>query len=623
MGVAGIQSRKSNPATEFSEQKTDPDSSDRCLQFVVNEVFLLKKPCGSHLLRSAPAVTPGFSCMIENIRKYKALIILSLVLVIVALVVGMKDGFFRHGADGVSMIRVDGRTYNDREFHQYGQGGLELAYGLVQSGGMGFDMDLFQFVTSLTAGASGRDEMPEKFFVSRMVLRRAAEDFGLYPSEDQISDYIRKMKSFSNKEGKFDEAVYRRFVEKGLGRLGLAESDVRELASDVLVMRKLNDLFSTGLEIPLDMARRMQALEGQKVSGALARLDLAPFKDSIKPTDEELKAYWENIQDAFKTEAKRNFTYVLVAPETVAAPEEKKPEPSLADAAMTDEAKKEAEKKKAEEKAKKDAEFAEAKRKKQQELDGKFNDFITLIEQNRGEKFEELAKQQGWEAKSSGLFAVSSPPADLALKLRASSRNGTAADDLFRLTPVAADPLSKISLPIAVGENQWLVARYDGEEASRTKTFDEAKEEVRSQYVAEKSVAAMKKAGNEAIEKIRAALATGKSFADAAKEAGINEVKTFEAITSTSTPDTATQPRELFQASRYADPGSLAELVVEPDRAFIVQVSNREFVKEANRDEQARMKVTSEASSHGFAAFRGWLDSRIEAAQVEALYRKP
>ena len=48
-------------------------------------------------------------------------------------------------------------------------------------------------------------------------------------------------------------------------------------------------------------------------------------------------------------------------------------------------------------------------------------------------------------------------------------------DELFRIEPTS-DPLSKFSQPIAVGDNQWIVARLDGEEKSRPKTFEEAKD---------------------------------------------------------------------------------------------------------------------------------------------------
>ena len=54
----------------------------------------------------------------------------------------------------------------------------------------------------------------------------------------------------------------------------------------------------------------------------------------------------------------------------------------------------------------------------------------------------------------------------------------------------------------------------------------------------------MKKAADEAVAKIKAGLAAGKSFAEAAKEAGIEETKAFTKVTSSYRPDAATEPKQ-------------------------------------------------------------------------------
>ena len=80
--------------------------------------------------------------------------------------------------------------------------------------------------------------------------------------------------------------------------------------------------------------------------------------------------------------------------------------------------------------------------------------------------------------KTTELFARSAAPKELDLKLRSSSRGGKAVDQLF-LIQETSDPFSKISEAIAVGDNQWIVARIDGEEKSRAKTFEEARGDAR------------------------------------------------------------------------------------------------------------------------------------------------
>jgi hypothetical protein len=558
--------------------------------------------------------------MIENIRKFKGLIIFGLALVVFALVIGIKDDLFRTGGGGGRpILKIAGRTYDDQDFQHLGSGAFELASMLARSG----DFGLYQFIMGLSAGAMTNDDAMEKFFVGRMLVRQAKEEFGVYPGEEEISNYIRSLRAFTGPDGKFSEENYRNFVEKGIGRLGMTEADLRDLASDVLASKKINAIIGSGLAVNRDVVVQNLALENQQVTGEIARLDIDPYEAKIEPTDEEIKKYWENIQDSFTTEPLRKFTYIIATPDMPKEEEAAKDEApeSIVEAAATDEAKAAAEKKKAEEKAKKATELAEARRKKQVEIDTLVDDFTFNLEEQKGAGFEELAKKNNWEVKTTELFPRSKPPAELDVNLRSSSRGGKAVDELFRIE-ATADPVSKLSQPIAIGENQWLVARLDGEEKSRTKTYEEAKDEARAQYIAEKASEALKTAANEALEKIKAAVASGKSFADAAKEAGITETKAVSKVTSTYSPDAATEPKNLFEATRNVDPGNLADVIVESDRAFIVHVDKREVVKEENADARIQSEVKSSASQNELTAFTGWIAARTEAAKVEQLYKK-
>jgi DNA-binding phage protein len=194
-------------------------------------------------------------------------------------------------------------------------------------------------------------------------------------------------------------------------------------------------------------------------------------------------------------------------------------------------------------------------------------------------------------------------------------------DELFRIESTT-DPLSKISQPIPIGENQWLVARLDGEEKARPKTFEEAKEEARSQFIREKATEAMKTAANEALAKIKESMAAGKSFADAAKEAGITETREFTKVTRSFSPDPATEPRTLFESVRYVDPGSFAEVIAEADRVFIAHVATREVEKQPDAAARVDSEVTRLITGNETQAFMGWIADRIDAAKVEQLYRK-
>jgi hypothetical protein len=556
--------------------------------------------------------------MIENLRKYTGLMIAIFVILFISFFF-LDSSSVRNIGSGKAIVKIAGRTYSDKEFRTLGSSSMDLAYMLAGSG----EYSIYQFVMGLSTGATSKDDGPVKFFIGRMILRQAKEDFGVYPNEEEITNYLRSLRPFAGPDQKFSPEAYQNFVDKGMGRLGLGEKDLRELASDMIAMKKINAIVGSGLVVSKDAVARNLALENQQITGSIAKLELTPYEEKIEPTEEEIKTYWESISDSFTTEPKRKFSFIIATPEAVIDTEaDKVEEPeTIAEAAASDEVKEAARKKKEEEKAKHAGEMAEKRRKAQFDLDTLVSDFIDQVEEQKGAGFEELAKEYKWEVKTTGLFPLSAVPADIALNVRFNSQGGKVSDQLFKIIETS-DPLSKISEAIPVGENQWIVARLDEEEKSRPKTYPEARDEARAQYILEKATEAIKTAANEDITKIKESLAAGKAFAEAAKEAGIEETTEFSAITKTSRPDGATQPQNLFEVTRTLDPGSIADVVMEPDRAFIVHVATREVVKEANQEARIDGEVTSRANENETIAFLAWLAERVEAAQVEELYNR-
>ncbi len=552
--------------------------------------------------------------MIENIRKYTGLMIATFVILFISFFF-LDSSAVRNFGSGQSMFKIAGRTYSDKEFNTLGSSSFELANMLAQSG----DYNLYQFIMGLSSGATNRDDAPMKFFVGRMILQQAKEDYGVYPNKDEVTDYIRSMSLFSP-EQKFDAEIYQNFIERGMGRLGLTEKDLRLLVSDILAMQKINAIVGSGLQANPDAVATNMALENQLVSGATAKLPLAPFEDKLDPTEEQIKAYWETISDSFTTEPKRKFSYILATPELIVddAPEDKE---SIADLTASDEAKQAAAAKKEEEKAKHVTAMAENRRKAQFDLDTLVSDFVDTLDEDKGAGFEDLAKEYKWEIKTTELFPLSAVPAELNLNVRFSSQGGKAADELFKITETS-DPLSKFSEAIPVGENQWIVARLDEEEPSRTKTYAEARDEARAQYISEKAAEALKAAANEKIAKIKESIAAGKSFTEAAKEAGIEEVADFTDVTRTTTPDGTVQPQNLFETVRTLDPGSIAEAIMESDRAFIVHLDKREVVKNADQAARVDAEVSARTNDNQTIAFVAWIAERIQAAQVQELFKR-
>lgn len=548
--------------------------------------------------------------MIENLRKYTGLIIVLFVLVLIGFLF-MDTSTMRASQGGAPYIKISGRTYSDTEFTHLGPSSYQVTQSLAQAG----DFQLLSFLFTLGGNAGmGSDEATENFFTNRILLRSAKDEFGIYPGDEEIDSFIRQLRAFTGPDGAFSQEQYRNFIEKGIGRMGLTESDIRELASDVLAQRKLSEILGSGLSSNADIVAKRIALDSQRISADIARIDIDPIEEKIDPAEEEIRAYWDTVQDAFRTPEKRKFTYVIAAPTFPAEPAEI-PAPAK-DA--SEEAKAEYETKK----AARSAETAEARRKAQMETDGKVDDFLYELESNKELTFEELAKKDGWEIKETGLFSANDAPEDLRVPLRASSAQGTAADELFRMN-VTSDPFSKISPAIAIGENEWLIAKLVETEESRVQTYEEARAEARARLISEKADKALKQAADEASEKIKAALAEGKTFAEAATAAGItNETVSLPEVTAGYQGDTTKVPANLFEAAKYSDPGTLADPVIESDRAFVIHVRSREVPKSETAEADAAAQAGQAAESNKIAAFASWLEARSEAAEVQPLFRR-
>jgi hypothetical protein len=510
---------------------------------------------------------------------------------------------------GIPVLKIAGRAYTDGDLNKYGANGYQLTMAIVQSG----DYQLFGFLTMLAGNAADESEVSENFFTNRMLLRAAKTEFGVYPSDEEIDSKIRSFRVFTSPDGAFSQEQYRNFIERGLGRLGLAEADIRDLASDIIVHSKISDILSTGLSSDRNIVAKQVAIDGQRINAKFARIDIAPLKANITPTDEEIKTYWETVQDAFKTEEKRKFTYFVAKPTLPAEPEAIAALPESADAAAKAEhAKKVAER---------DATIAEGKRLARLKTGQNVDDLLYKLETQENLDFKNLATDSGFKLQTTELIAKSQAPADLLAASRGSKIEGSAAEALFRLT-VTSDPASKI-IDLAIGENDWLVAYVDEVEISRVKTYDEAKQLALGQLTADKAAAALTKAANEAQEKVKTALAEKKSFEDAAKAAGITaEIGSLTETTSSTQFDTTKYPVGFFEAAKYTAPGTLTEPVIETDRAFIVLVEKREFVKDANTEITIDNELNREVRANGINAFEGWLKNKAEASNVERLNRK-
>jgi hypothetical protein len=542
--------------------------------------------------------------MIEHLRKYTGLIIVVVALLFVGLAFfGDNANLGQSNANDPPVLSVDGTSYSYSELQKGGKSARRLAMELY----------LTDLLVATDAFSMGDDaQADQRFFVNRQILKQARTEFGVHPSSEEIAESRKTLFTLQGKDGTFDQERYNNVV-KNLGSRGMSEQDLLDLMADNLASRKLAVIIGGGLAADPKIAEAQTAAGDQQVSIQLARVALSKFKESLMPTDEELKAPWETTQDKYQTERRVKVSYVIAKP---VYPEPTKEAPKLPDA-VTEEAKKAAEKEAADTKAAEDAKLSEDKRKVDNELADLVDTFLQELEASEGKDFEKLATEYNWPFASTEMFARDAVPPALAIDLRSASNPRPVADLIFDLG-FGTEAMSRFTDALPIADGAFLVARLEEEEAVRAKTFDEAKEEVRTDFIAKASGEALKKDADEKAAKIREGLAAGKSFTDLAKELGL-EPKAHGPFKATDKLDGEADVSTLFQTAALVDPGALADPVLQPDSALFIFVEKREMVKDPARAERVASAHRNLGQTQQRQAFSAWLTDRLEATKVEQI----
>ncbi|WP_367871360.1 SurA N-terminal domain-containing protein [Luteolibacter sp. Populi] len=552
--------------------------------------------------------------MIEHLRKYTGLIIFVIALLFVGLAFfGDNMGSSQASTNNPVVLTVDGTSYTATNYRKLAEAPLSLAQN-QQNFQMAMQLGLFTFAGELGAfGAEGEQGL-RRFFINRLNLRAAGKEFGIHPSPDEIK--ARVMKAFADQNGAFDQARYNDFVEL-LHRFGMQEkTDWIDLVSDILTAEKMKEIVGSGLAGNRQLAVESTANSDQQVTIQVARTVLPTFMEQVKPTDEELKTAWETTKEKYMVDRKIKVTYLIAKPKYP----EKKTEPPKLPTALSEDAKKAEEKAEAERKAKEEAEYAAQKRDADDELLTALDSMWLSTQNSNGKDFEKLGADNGWELVSTELFQRVAVPPALAVSTIQSTPTPLG-DYLFRLS-ATSDPLTSFTeAPLPLKDGAYIIARLDGSEEARPKTFEEAKEEVRTDYIKEKATAALKKDAEDKATKIREGLKAGKPFADLAKELAL-EPKSHGPFKRTDKLEGEADTTTLFETAATVDPGTLADPVIKPDGALFVFVEKRELVKDPARDERVNQGVERQTDEMQRYAFQSWLSERLDATRIEDPFAK-
>ena len=534
---------------------------------------------------------------------------------------------------GPAVVKTNDKTYAYKDLQKAEQKvrlGQRLLQESIQSGSFTTYGDISRFLGTLEAGNT--DESLKRYLVNRTNFERAKQEYGLYPSKDEIDLYQRE-NVFTGRDGVFNDEGYQKFTDKGLKGLSLTINDLNDFIGDILAFNEFTRVLGAGILANKTAAEESFIANSQQFTLSTLSLDLETFKKEISPTDEEIKTYWEEHQGRYLTEAKRRLTYFTAAPDFAAALAKKKE--GLADAEKTPaeeaaDAEKTPEQIAADDKAKAEAVVLtpEERKKVSDELGLLIEENIWVVLQqeieNGAEKadLEPLAKEYGYEVKTTDLIPLSELPAEIRGAVRGTQ--STVELELQNSSLTSGNVMDSLSEILGVGSENWLLYRVDEAVDPTEKTFEEAKEDAKSDLIQQRAEEQLQEAIESAREAVAKALADGTSLADAAEAQNLKLTEHL-GVTATSTLPGESNSQDVFRLATQTKTGEVSNAeVMMPLRtsALFVFVKEREFVEsDQNKSGLTRAVSTQQEVLRG-ALVQHWFTAQYDKAEVEMIALK-
>lgn len=577
--------------------------------------------------------------MIENMRKYTGLMAVVFILLAAGFLFTMNDLSTSSGSSigsGPTMLEANGRILDQQEYRRMGEGTLQLASEAGLNNYVNFlmvpdapqlqqAMQLLQYGYNYyrTMGRNLDAEDLNRFIGNRIILQQAIEEMGIYANDEEVTQTIKTSTRFAQ-GGKFNNTAYATFIDKRLGKLGMTEKDLREVVRESLCLDKLIQIVGGGLLAPRNAVR--DQLEARLQSITLSRIvfNTADFIKKENPTEEEIKAYWDTHQDAYKTEERRRINYILLTPP--AQPDIKKTTTTpLPDNATEEQKQAHAEtekarlKKEAQAQAEREEALVKDGRAIQKEIDQISQEIYDHEEDNKPLDFAAILSKRDHKLEQTGLFTSAQLPAELSnLTLRGSVNEGkTLSDLIFSHSASSDNPYDLVSDALPVGDHGWII--FTLEEVIEPKLLDYAAAKSRAlpQLKAENAAKKVKETAKAARDAIVELMKSGKSFQEAAQQKG----HTTEPVGPISIRDRAMAQRfgQLFQKASALNPGDVSTPIDEAGSSLFFYLAKREIQNTEESQSQIDSMINSSNNQLMLLTFLNWRNQQYENADVKGL----
>ena len=500
--------------------------------------------------------------MLEFFRRHRgAFLIVLTVIIILSFSVW---GGWKKGRGGVlddptqTAFSIYGKDYSRSEMERHMRY-MRLAYMM----GM---YELPQQLTMVSRKYQTRDEVPLDFVFNLIVLRKEMEKNGIAISTAEAKAELQKLPAFQN-NGAYDAARASQ-LEDNLGSMGFSGSDMIEIVKDKVGLEKLRALVA-GNFAPSPLAvSKTYASQYQTVKASTITFALDDFKKKVQVSDAEIKKYYDEKKETFKTPEKRAVSYVFF--------EEPKDLDKL---------------------------DADKRAKVQNDYGKRVNDFNEATLKPRA-KLELIAAGLKMKVETLAAFSQDSPP-------EAIKEEGDLISTIFFHDP-ASHPISD---PVKGSKGYYIFSILKREEPKQQE-LKEVTDKIKLTLVEQKAQEAMLKAANDAREALAAGLKAGRKIGDLMKEKHLTLVEVPEFSPSSPSPD-AKVGREITSAAVKLAAGQISTPVDSDTGAVLIYVNAKELRK---RDDSATLKQNVQESivfREQFEVFRAWFAKKVDESKLK------
>jgi hypothetical protein len=504
--------------------------------------------------------------MVNYMRKYQQTLMIMVTFVVIITFAWLYNDtkfFDRVGADRVGTVY--GRVITQAQYLR-GARKFEISQmlGLYELVGHPPGQPFGPCGLSSVGNQQSRNDGEDNFVWNNFVLRHEADALGIQPTEQEIVEAVQKIPALQT-NGQYDSSKYNMLVANVLNPRGFTTDQLEEIIADSLRLEKIKSLLGATTAAAPSEVRAMFERRNQKTEASVIRLKLEDFKKDVKVSDEDVQKRFEEQKAVLKHPEKRKVKFVaFTLPPT--APDK----PALAGKERVAEL---------------------------QKLADQASEFSVAMTE-KDAKFDEVAAKAQVKVEETPDFEITASPKEL-------GSSSAVAQAAFKLTN--EEPNSDVTT--AENGSGYYVLQIAAITPATPMTFEEAKKQLTDDLINERANEALSLKAAEIRKKIEEAIKAGKSFADAAKEAGATP-EPFPAFSQAEPKMDQPDAREVMMGSSELAVGQLSDFKPTQTGGLLIYIDKRLPVDESGFEKEKTMIAQNIDRMMTEAAFQQWLKER-------------